>query len=336
MATFMNHDFSISDSNIIRAKEGIRVLEDICRFQLREKIYFARLKTLRHELDSIENKLKPAHLLYSRINQDIGKEEVVKEEYQRQSVWSLIRANCRRIAESLRVLEEMSKVYSGDLARELEDYRYQIYDLELKMLMQTPHFWLNKYFEEGVIYTITDSVEEAIWLIEHGAKIIQLRDKKSSRRVVYQKVKYLCDYLQVREQKNKTNKVLLIVNDDIEIASLLPVAGVHLGQDDGNLVEAREKLGSAKIVGHSNHSLEQVKQSVSEGWDYVAIGPVYPTSTKSDYEALGLEVVRQVADSIHIPWLVIGGINKENINEVKKFGAKNFAVVRSAREFFNK
>lgn len=332
----MNRDFALIDANIRRAKEGIRTIEDICRFQLLNKIYFSKLKILRHKLDFIEDKMMPAKLLYARAGFDIGQNEVVKEEYQRQSTWSLIRANCQRTTESLRVLEELTKIYNSNLSRELEKYRYELYDLELKILMETPQFWLNKYFEEGVVYPITDNVEEAIWLIEHGAKIIQLRDKINSRSVVYEKVKYLCNYLKIREQKDKINKVLLIVNDDIEIASLLPVAGVHLGQDDGSLVEARQKLGSLKIIGHSNHSLEQIKKSSEEGWDYLAIGPIYSTPIKSDYKAVGLEITKKVVDTIYKPWLAIGGINKENINELKKIGVKNFAVVRSAREFFNK
>lgn len=333
---YMNRDFSIIDSNIVRAKEGLRVMEDICRFGLQKRDIFEELKIIRHGLDDIEMRLSPAHLLFSRTEKEIGQAQVVAEEYSRQSVWSLIRANSRRTSESLRVLEELSKIYDKQIAYKIEDYRYKIYELELKMLLQTPHFWLNKYFEEGVIYPLTESVDEAVWLIEHGVKIFQLRDKSGNKREIYQKAKYLCEYLKKFEVKIKNSrKILFIMNDYLDIASVLPVAGVHFGQDDGTILEVRKKLGSLKIVGRSNHSFEQIKKSKIEGWDYLSVGPVYTTPTKEGRPAVGLELVKQVAENIFEPWLAIGGIDKDTINEVKQAGAKNFAVVRSAKEFFN-
>lgn len=329
----MNRDFSLIDANIVRTKEGIRVLEDVCRFVLRNQNNFGELKILRHGLDEVGQYFGPAHLLLGRREKEIGSEEIVLDEYRRDSVWSLVRANSQRISESLRTLEEITKVYNKNLAYKLENYRYKIYELELKILMQTPHFWLNKYFEKGIIYPLSDSVEEIIWLAEHGAKVIQLRDKNSTQKEIYGKAKYLCEYF--KKFNYKKEPVLLIINDDLEIASALPVAGVHLGQEDGIIGQARQRLGSSKIIGRSNHSIAQIKKSAEEGWDYLSIGPVYATPTKTDYEAVGLEVVKQVAEVINTPWLAIGGIDKNNINELKKLGAKNFAVVRSAKSFFN-
>ncbi len=331
----MNRDFALIDANIVRAKEGIRVVEDICRFGLQKRTFFEELKVIRHGLDKIEKQLSPAHLVFSRTEKEIGQAQVVPEEYARQSIWSLVRANCRRVSESLRVLEELSKIYSQKIAYQLENYRYKIYELELKILMQTSHFWLNKYFEEGVIYPISESVNEIVWLIQHGAKIVQLRDKESSRAEVYKKAKYLCEYINQFEIKNKIkDKILFILNDDLEIASKLSVAGVHCGQADGLISEARLRLGSLKIIGRSNNSIEQIIKSEKEGWDYLSIGPVFATPTKEGKLAVGLEIVKQVAEIVQEPWLAIGGINKNNFAELKAVGAKNVAVVRAAREFF--
>lgn len=328
----MNLDFSLIDANVNRAKEGTRVLEDFCRFVLRNQGFFVELKKIRHELDKLE--FYPANCLILR-GKDLGQAEVVQEEYSRYSAWDIIRSSSRRVAESLRVLEEFAKIYNRDSAYQLENLRYKIYELELKLLMQTPQFWLKKYFEDGVVYPISNSVDEIIWLVEHGAKIVQSRDKDSSRADIYKKAKYLCEYINQIEIKTKIkDKILFILNDDLEIASKLPVAGVHLGQKDGTIKEARRHLGSLKIIGHSNHSIEQIEKSIVEGWDYLSIGPVFATPTKEGRPAVGLEVVRQVAGTVHKPWLAIGGINKENINEIKDVGAKNFAVVRSSKEFF--
>lgn len=326
----MNLDFSLIDANINRAKEGTRVLEDFCRFVLRNQGFFVELKKIRHELDKLE--FYPASCLILR-SRDLGQGEVVQEEYSRYSSWDIIRSSSRRTEESLRVLEEFAKIYNRESAYQFENLRYKIYELELKILMQTPHFWLRKYFEDGVVYPISDSADEIIWLVEHGAKIIQLRDKESSRADIYKKAKYLCEYLKNREEKR--HKALLIIDDDIEMASVLPVAGVHLGQDDGKIEQTRKILGCNKIIGKSNHSLEQIKKSAEDGADYLSVGPVFATPTKEGRPAVGLEVVKQAAKIICQPWLAIGGINKENINEIKNVGAKNFAVVRSAKEFFN-
>ena len=93
-------------------------------------------------------------------------------------------------------------------------------------------------------------------------------------------------------------------------------------------------MGGNKIIGKSNHSLEQIKKSAVEGADYLSIGPVYETSTKAGRAAVGLDIIERVDKEINIPWLAIGGVDQTTISQMRSKGAKNFAVVRSAREFF--
>ncbi|MFA4830995.1 MAG: thiamine phosphate synthase [Patescibacteria group bacterium] len=368
----MNRDFSIIDANINRAREGLRVVEDICRFVLRDRVLFEKIKEARHHLAEIEQNFGSASSVNARQGEDIGLEAVVESEYQRSSIYELLRANCSRAAESLRVLEELAKIYCRDKVYFIENCRYQVYSLERRLLVKTPHFWLRKYFEEGIVYPISDSVDELIWLVQHGAKVIQLRDKKSSRREVFEKARRLCGGLvrlrcdiaadkqrfsprpstphppffypttphppapspMRRGGANGGEPVLLIVNDYIDIAARLPVAGVHLGADDAKIEQARRALGINKIIGASNGSVEQIRNSIANGADYVSLGPVFSTPTKPERRAIGLGVLRKCAREAAAPLVAIGGIDTGNVDDVLATGVRNIAVVRAGREFF--
>lgn len=329
----MNRDFTIIDANINRAEEGLRVVEDTCRFVLRQADFWAKIKQIRHSLNNIRQDWGWGSVLSGRQGSDFGQVEVVVSEYSRSSLASIIQANIARSTQSIRVLEEFAKIYNIDLAYKLENIRYELYTLEYRLLSLTPHYWLNKYFEQGVIYPISDSVEELIWLVDHGARVIQLRDKKSSKEDIWKKANKLCKFV-FEKNKNSVEKILFILNDDVEIASKLPVAGVHIGQEDGIINEVRKIIGSNKIIGRSNHSLEQIRQSQKDGADYCSVGPIFATPTKEGRPAVGLEIISQVNKEIKALWLVIGGVDKDSIVEMKKLGAKNFALVRSGREFF--
>ncbi len=323
------------DANLNRAKEGLRVAEDIIRFVLRNRELFELIKETRHNLQIAEKFFGAADSIAGRRATDIGQEKVIEAEYIRHSIWGILRANFSRAGEAMRVLEEFGKIYLKNQASILEDIRYDIYKLEFKTLTFTPHYWLNLYFSAGVVFPLSDSVEELIWLINHGAKIIQLRDKSQIVDEIYRKARYICSYIKKREEKRgESDKILFIINDRVDIAASLPVAGVHIGQADGPIEQARRRLGALKIIGRSNHSLEQIKKSVDEGADYVSIGPVYDTPTKAGRPAVGLDLVKKVSEEITIPWLAIGGINRDIAHEVYEAGAKNIALVRSAREFF--
>lgn len=331
----MNRDFSLIDANLNRAKEGLRVAEDIIRFVLRNRELFELIKETRHNLQNAERAFGMAESISARQGVDIGQAKVLDGEYIRHSIWGLLRANFSRAGEAVRVLEEFGKIYLSDKARILEEIRYDIYKLEFKTLTLTPHYWLNLYFSTGVVYPISDSVEELVWLINRGAKILQLRDKENSAPEIYKKARYICSYIKKREERlGEGDKVLFIINDNLEVAAALPVAGAHIGQEDGLVAQARRRLGALKIIGRSNHSMEQIKKSVADGADYASIGPVFETPTKAGRPVVGLDLVKQVAEEITIPWLAIGGIDKSTAPAVYEAGAKNIAVVRSAREFF--
>jgi thiamine-phosphate pyrophosphorylase len=152
--------------------------------------------------------------------------------------------------------------------------------------------------------------------------VIQLRDKASDKSHVLSAAVRLARFL----SKSKT---LFIVNDYIDIAILSGSDGVHLGQDDLPLKQARKLLGKNKIIGISCHNLRQALKAQKEGADYIGIGPIYSTVTKPEYKAIGLKVLRQLRGKIKIPYFAIGSINESNIKEITAAGARRIAVCRA-------
>ncbi len=332
----MNTDFSLIDANLSRAKEGMRVVEDTARFVLRNEVLYVKIRPLRHLLAQLEYMLGGATRLTGRdLGQDFGVASQENNMASRRNFWGLIKANFGRLEEALRVLEEYTKIYLPQHYPYFEKLRHDVYRLEFEVLSATPHYWLQLYFESGIVYPVSDGTDELIWLMDHGAKVVQLRNKNGDKNEIYNQAKFLCDYI---DKKDKTafdyTPVLLIIDDCAEVAAKLPVAGIHIGQADMPLIQARKILGSSKIIGKSNNNLEQMKASVAEGADYVSIGPIFPTPIKKDRTPVGVEAIKKIKKEIFIPWVAIGGINKENAPELYAAGANNIALIRSTREFF--
>ncbi len=329
----MNTDYSLIDANLVRAKEGLRVLDEIARFVVRDETLFVAFKQLRHSLVSIEEKIGEAHLLASRRGGDVGNSAAGKECAPAHSVWQVVEANANRITEALRVLEEVCKVYAPESVEMLMSIRYKVYELQVRLARRTPHFWLHYYFEQGIIYPLSESVLELQYLIEHGARVVQLRDKNSSTSDFLNSARQLVLFIKDFEVKHR-EKILLLINDNLSVAERLPVAGIHIGQGDSAVAQARQRIGMNKIIGRSNGSVTQMQESVKLGADYVSLGPVFPTPIKSERIPVGLLEVAKAAQTITVPWVVIGGIDQATIGQVRQAGAKNSAVIRSARQFF--
>ncbi|MFO0202059.1 MAG: thiamine phosphate synthase, partial [Alphaproteobacteria bacterium] len=119
---------------------------------------------------------------------------------------------------------------------------------------------------------------------------------------------------------------LFIMNDRPDLAVLAEADGVHVGQGDLTAQEARRIVGGDKLVGVSTHSIEQARQAVLDGADYIGVGPVFSSRTKEFDEFSGLEYVQQVASEITLPAFAIGGIGVTNLREVLSAGASRVAV----------
>ncbi len=165
-------------------------------------------------------------------------------------------------------------------------------------------------------------LETARAAIKGGADVIQLRDKElSAKELIRQGAP-------VRELTRQT-ETLFIVNDRLDVAVALRADGVHLGQDDLPIDAAKRIIGPKVLIGKSSHSLEQALEAEREGADYIGVGPVFATPTKPSYLPVGLRLVKEVSERIKIPFIAIGGVDIENIQQVLDSGAVNVAVVRS-------
>jgi len=167
-----------------------------------------------------------------------------------------------------------------------------------------------------------DLISLAQSAIEGGVDILQLRWKDKKNKIV----------LKVGKELRKVTKeanVLFIIDDDIDLANTLDADGVHLGQEDLPIKKGRAILGPEKIIGCSTHTISQAKKAVSEGADYISVGPIFKTPIKADYKAVGLEFFKRVRQETELPVFGIGGIGLDNVKEVIKNGADRVAVVRA-------
>lgn len=153
-----------------------------------------------------------------------------------------------------------------------------------------------------------------------GVDIIQLRDKTSSKRDVLQKAKAL------RELTRKY-QVPFIVNDHIDVAIAVDADGIHIGQDDLPLAEARKIVGN-KIIGISTHKIEEAREAEAGGADYIGVGPIFHTNSKVDVvDPVTTAYIKQVADEISIPFVAIGGIKLHNVDQVLEAGATRICMI---------
>ena len=181
------------------------------------------------------------------------------------------------------------------------------------------------------IYPITDRrltglshAEQVEKLIDGGAKLIQLREKRASSKDFYDDAKSAIEIA-------RRTDVKIIINDRVDMALALRADGVHLGQDDLPPAKARKILGENAFIGFSTHSVRQAVEAVKLPVDYVAVGPVFATQTKENPdEIVGIEGVRRVREAIgDFPLVAIGGINSQNFREVFEAGADSLAVIKS-------
>ena len=152
-----------------------------------------------------------------------------------------------------------------------------------------------------------------------GVKWVQYRDKEKSRREIYEEA------IRLRKLTKDFNAVF-IVNDHADIALAVDADGVHLGQDDLPIEEARKIMGRDKIIGISTHSLERAIDAEKEGADYIGFGPVFRTTTKDAGMPKGTDMLQKIKKHVQIPVVAIGGINIENIRLVLDTGVDAVAV----------
>jgi thiamine-phosphate pyrophosphorylase len=166
----------------------------------------------------------------------------------------------------------------------------------------------------------SDAIHAAEAMIKGGVDLIQLRGKNQS-------IEELVELAAELHELTAQSFTPLIVNDHAEVASKVPVEGVHVGQDDDSIEVVRRKAGRAVVVGKSTHSLGQARAAQREGADYIGFGPIFATPTKPDYRPIGLKEINRVHLDVTVPIFCIGGIKIDNLEQVIAAGAHRVAIV---------
>ena len=165
--------------------------------------------------------------------------------------------------------------------------------------------------------TLVQAVEEAL---RGGATMIQLREKDVSPE------QFIAEALALKPVCARYGAPL-IINDNVEVALACDADGVHVGQDDTSLTEARAKLGQDKIIGVSAHNVEEALKAERDGADYLGSGSVFATGTKNNVTRLPLDELDRICSSVKIPVVAIGGIGTDNMPLLSGRGAAGAAVV---------
>lgn len=311
--------YRILDANLDRAREGLRIVEEWCRFGLNDLALTDQLKQLRQTLAAWHT----AEIRLARDTPgDPGTHLTHPQEIERTSLAQVLQVNFSRTQEALRVLEEYGKLYDQQLAAACKQMRYQVYSLDSQLLGHQRRQQLAR----SRLYLVTSPDEQLLPTVEAalqgGTTLIQYREKAADdcqRLAVAQQMSALCHHY----------GALFIVNDRVDLALAANADGVHLGQQDLPVAAARQLLGFHRLIGRSTTNPEELQRALAEGADYIGVGPVYETPTKPGKSAAGAAYLRYAREHATVPWFAIGGINTDNLAAVLEAGAERVAVVRA-------
>jgi len=311
------------DANANRAREALRVLEDYARFVLDWAPMCQDLKALRHEMTEILRPWLAEAILHRDTPGDVGTAIKTDAEQTRQDLSAIVTAAGKRLGEALRSIEEALKTANPAESAKIESIRYRFYEIERRLALTLRPAGL---FAAVRLYVlITQSACKRPWLataelaIDGGADCLQLREKELPDGELLARSRQLADLC-------RRHGVLCIINDRPDIALLPGADGVHLGQEDLPPPQARRIVSDRKIIGVTTHNLDQARQAVRDGADYIAVGPIFKSPTKSRDFLPGLEYAAQVAREISIPKVAIAGIGPGNLRQVLATGIRAVAV----------
>jgi len=344
--------YRILDAAINRAGEGMRVVEDYVRMVVQDAHLSRKLKQLRHDLTLSVASIEPQSRIAARDTLgDVGCQIETESEYQRvgtstgsnggaqaqgvsngtaaasNPILGLVQANLARAQQALRTIEEFSKTIDPEIAKRVEQLRYRTYTIEKAVL--TTVVGLNNFSGENLYILVdgcgwaADGDEKLIaltrQLVDAKVDVIQLRDKTLTDRQLVDAGRTIANLV------NGTS-TRFIMNDRADLSVAAGASGVHLGQDDLGVADARRIVGAARIVGVSTHSISQARQAVLDGANYIGVGPVFESTTKNFSEHVELELVHEVVKEIQLPAFAIGGINLENVGQIAETGLSRVAL----------
>lgn len=311
--------YRILDANLDRVREGLRIIEEWCRFGLNQADLTEECKNLRQETA----RWHQSNLRSARDTpNDPGTDLTHPQEEERSNLQAVLQANFCRVEEGMRVLEEYGKLYDPNLALSFKQMRYRVYILESKILAHDRY----QKLLAAKLYLVTHPSDNLIEIVdaalEGGVTLVQYRDKEVDDALRISRAQQLCELCH-------SYGALFLVNDRVDVAVAVNADGVHLGQQDIPIALARQILGSNRIVGRSTTNPDEMRRALEGGADYIGVGPVYETPSKPGKAAAGLEYVSFAAQYSPIPWFAIGSITPNNLRDVMGAGAQRVAVVRS-------
>jgi thiamine-phosphate pyrophosphorylase len=316
----------IIDAASNRVREGLRVIEDYARFALDDPSLTRGLKDVRHRLKEAMTGFPAEMIIPQRDTKgDVGTHIMAVDEGIRTSPRDVLVANFKRVTEALRSLEEYAKLFDVWVSGRFEVLRYDLYTLEKRMILAVTGVRTLGSAKLCLLIGNLPTLGDLTWVvseaIEGGVDFIQLREKNRPDRVLLE---------HARELRILTAKagVLFAVNDRVDIARIASADAVHLGQDDFTVRDARRLVGPRMMMGVSTHEPGQLRKAVTDGAQYLGVGPVFSSRTKNfdESEIAGLGYVRHVSEETTLPWFAIGGIDTENVDQVIEAGASRVAV----------
>lgn len=316
------------DASANRAREGLRVMEDIARFALNDADLTERLKRLRHDLRAqlAALPIRPGDLLAARDTAgDVGTTIATSAELDRaEGLADLGAAAAKRVQEALRTLEEASKSLGRD-GKGFEAARYAAYGLEralsLRLAPPCPQWSLCVLVTRAMC--VHHKPEEVVRrAAAGGAGCIQVREKNLPDA---EHLDHAAGLVVLAHQLG----LHAVVNDRTDIARLAGADGVHLGQTDLPVAAARAVLGPARWVGVSCATIEHARQAAADGADYCGLGPMFPSTTRPNPALAGTELVRAFlagAATAGLPHLAISGVTPASIGRLASAGCRGVAA----------
>lgn len=320
--------YRILDVAANRAAEGLRTVEEFVRFALDDAAMVAEVKGMRHALTAALARVPREKRLAARDTiGDVGTGVSLPSERERQRTADVATAALARLQQSLRCLEEYGKAVSPEMAAEVERIRYRSYTLEKQLELTVDR---RSWLAEARLYVLVDVAGDAeTWrqriaqLVAGGVDAIQVREKGANDRLLWERCRIAVETVR---QTDAPRRCRLIVNDRADIAAAVDADGVHVGQEELPVGVVRRIVGENQCIGVSTHTIDQARQAVREGADYIGCGPTFPSRTKKFETFAGLEFLKAVAAEIDVPAFAIGGIDAENLPAVIATGVRRVAV----------
>jgi len=322
------------DASANRCAEALRVLEDALRFILEDGHLAYALKALRHDLAVILSRGDLSQRLRLRdVPGDVNAGVSAPRTPPRTDLTSLLAANAARGSQALRTLEECSRLVEPSVTAGFEALRYRLYTLE-RAALNTVASRERLADQQLCVLIDTGSTADTFGhllaeLLAAGVGVVQLRDKVADLSLLSERVARAVSTTRRHAEETGQPRCLVIVNDRVDVAVAAGADGVHLGGTDLPVPQARRVAGPQLLIGRTTHCIEEARQAVLDGADYLGVGPCFPSGTKAFTAFASEAFLQEVASTISLPTFAIGGVTPARLPVLKRLGLTRVAVAQA-------